>query len=50
MNQPYWIASLKEGDVKSYPIDILTDWIIYDTEGNQYTPDSIYQLIEEEED
>ena len=50
LNQPYWIASLKEGDVKSYPIDILTDWIIYDTEGNQYTPDSIYQLIEEKED
>lgn len=48
LNQPYWIASLKEGDVKSYPIDILTDWIIYDTEGNQYTPDSVYQLIEEE--
>lgn len=50
LNQPYWIASLKEGDVKSYPIDILTDWIIYDTEGNQYTPDSVYQLIEEEYD
>lgn len=50
LNQPYWIASLKEGDVKSYPIDILTDWIIYDTEGNQYTPDSIYQLIDEEND
>lgn len=48
LNQPYWIASLKEGDVKSYPIDILTDWIIYDTEGNQYTPDSIYQLIDDE--
>ena len=48
LNQPYWIASLKEGDVKSYPIDILTDWIIYDPEGNQYTPDSIYQLIDNE--
>lgn len=48
LNQPYWIASLKEGDVKSYPIDVLTDWIIYDPEGNQYTPDSIYQLIDNE--
>lgn len=46
LNQPYWIASLKEGDVKSFPIAMLTDWIIYDTDGNQYTPDSIYQLIE----
>ncbi len=49
LNQPYWIASLKEGDVGSYPINILTDWIIYDPEGNQYTPDSIYQLIEEDD-
>lgn len=50
LNQPYWIASLKQGDVRSYPIDILTDWIIYDPDGNQYTPDSIYQLIEEEDE
>lgn len=49
LNAPYWIDSLKEGDIKSYPIEVLTDWIIYDAEGNQYTPDSVYQLIEEED-
>lgn len=49
LNAPYWIASLKEGDINTYPTEILTDWIIYDTEGNQYTPDSIYQLIEDDE-
>ncbi|PXV61020.1 uncharacterized protein DUF2314 [Dysgonomonas alginatilytica] len=49
LNAPYWIASLKEGDIKSYPIEVLTDWIIYDAEGNQYTPDSVYQLIDEED-
>lgn len=45
INQPYWIAALNEGDIKTYPFDMLTDWIIYDPEGNKYTPDSIYQLI-----
>lgn len=49
LNQPYWISSLKEGDVKTYSIDQLTDWIIYDPDGEQYTPDSVYQLIEDEE-
>lgn len=46
MNQPYWIASLNEGDIKIYPVSLLTDWIIYDETGKQYTPDSIYQLVE----
>lgn len=44
LNQPYWIAGLNEGDVKTYPIqEVLTDWIIYGPEG-EYTPDSIYLL------
>jgi len=43
LNQPYWIASLNEGDVNKYPADLLTDWIIYSPD-NQYTTDSIYQL------
>lgn len=43
INQPYWIASLKQGDINKYPIDLLTDWLIYAPEGN-YTSDSIYQL------
>jgi Uncharacterized protein conserved in bacteria (DUF2314). len=46
LNQPYWIASLNEGDTKIYPVSVLTDWIIYDETGKQYTPDSVYQLIE----
>lgn len=46
LNQPYWISSLNEGKIKTYPIELLTDWIIYDLEINKYTPDSIYQLIE----
>lgn len=50
LNAPYWIASLKEGDIKTFPLEVLTDWIIYDAEGNQYTPDSVYQLIEDEEE
>lgn len=43
INQPYWIASLKQGDIHKYPIDLLTDWLIYGPENN-YTSDSIYQL------
>lgn len=42
LNAPYWIAALKEGDVKTYPVaKVLTDWIIYSPQ-SQYTPDSIY--------
>ncbi len=44
LNQPYWIAQLKEGDINRYPLKLLTDWIIYSPEGNSYTTDSIYQL------
>lgn len=44
LNQPYWIAGLNEGDIKSYPIkEVLTDWVIYGPEA-EYTPDSIYML------
>lgn len=43
LNQPYWISNLHEGDVKTYPIDTLTDWIIYGPD-NTYTSDTIYQL------
>jgi uncharacterized protein YegJ (DUF2314 family) len=43
LNQPYWISGLNEGDVATYPLDVLTDWIIYSPEST-YTPDSIYQL------
>ena len=43
LNQPYWIASLKEGDINKYPVELLTDWLIYSPD-SAYTPDSIYQL------
>ncbi|WP_029906942.1 DUF4026 domain-containing protein [Prevotella sp. 10(H)] len=43
LNQPYWISGLNEGDIKSYPFDLLTDWVIYSPD-NTYTSDSIYQL------
>ncbi|NDV78083.1 DUF4026 domain-containing protein [Dysgonomonas sp. 511] len=43
LNQPYWIAGLNEGDINTYPLDVLTDWIIYAPD-NTYTSDSIYQL------
>lgn len=43
LNQPYWIAKLNEGDVKKYPLELLTDWIIYAPDMT-YTPDTIYQL------
>lgn len=44
LNQPYWISNLKEGDIKEYPVDLLTDWVIYAPEAS-YTPDTVYQLI-----
>src|SRR5690606_21384034 len=44
LNQPYWIESLKQNDVKTYSLDFLTDWVIYGSETN-YTPDTIYELI-----
>jgi len=43
LNQPYWISSLNEGDINKYPVDLLTDWLIYSPD-NSYTTDSIYQL------
>lgn len=43
-NQPYWIAALKQGDVKTYPVEeVLTDWLIYSPDMT-YTPDSAYLL------
>ncbi|MDR1809399.1 MAG: DUF4026 domain-containing protein [Prevotella sp.] len=44
LNRPYWISALNEGDTGRYPLELLTDWIIYSPEGRSYTTDSIYQL------
>lgn len=43
LNQPYWIAALNEGDINKYPVELLTDWLIYSPD-KAYTPDSVYQL------
>lgn len=43
LNQPYWISGLNEGDIGSYPLELLTDWIIYSPDYS-YSPDSIYLL------
>ncbi|MDR2954218.1 MAG: DUF4026 domain-containing protein [Prevotella sp.] len=45
LNQPYWISGLNEGDIDTYPFDLLTDWLIYSPD-NTYTSDSIYMLEE----
>lgn len=44
LNQPYWIDGLNEGDIKIYPTDLLTDWIIY-APNDTFTPDSAYRII-----
>ena len=43
LNQPYWISELNEGDINTYPLEVLTDWLIYSPD-NTYTSDSIYIL------
>lgn len=43
MNQPYWIADLNEGEINSYPMDLLTDWLIYGSD-ETYSTDTIYRL------
>jgi len=43
LNQPYWISRLNEGDINTYPLEVLTDWLIYSPD-NTYTSDSIYIL------
>lgn len=44
LNQPYWITELSEGDIREYPVELLTDWVIY-APGTSYTPDTIYELM-----
>lgn len=43
LNQPYWISGLQEGNINTYPLEVLTDWLIYSPD-NTYTSDSIYIL------
>lgn len=47
INEPYWIAKLKEGEIYTYPLkEVLTDWIIYAPD-TSYTPDQAYLLSEQ---
>lgn len=39
----YYIASLKEGDMRTSRFDEITDWIAY-CDGDRITPDSVYKL------
>lgn len=45
LNQPYWISGLKEGNVNTYPLEVLTDWLIYSPD-DTYNTDSVYALQE----
>lgn len=45
LNQPYWISGLNEGDINTYPLEVLTDWLIYSPD-DSYTTDSVYILEE----
>ncbi len=39
--EPYYIKGLHEGDIGTYPLSDLTDWIIYTPDGS-ITPDDVY--------
>ena len=42
-NDPYYVSSIKKGDVATYPIDMITDWILF-TKDYRITPDDVYLL------
>lgn len=41
--EPYYIAGLHKGDIGEYPVDMITDWIIYEPK-QRITPDDVYLL------
>ena len=41
--EPYYVSGIKEGDVASYPVSSITDWIIFTPEC-RITPDDVYLL------
>lgn len=41
--EPYYIEGLHAGDIGEYPIDMITDWIIYEPK-RRITPDDVYLL------
>lgn len=44
LNDPHFVATMREGDRARYPIDRLTDWTIYSPHGT-FTPDLVYHLL-----
>lgn len=47
-NKAYGIDNLKKGDIKTYSVtEFISDWLIYDPEDYEYTPDSAYLLEDE---
>ncbi|MBO4679116.1 MAG: DUF4026 domain-containing protein [Lachnospiraceae bacterium] len=42
-NDPYYVSSLKKGDVETYSFDKITDWILF-TKEFRITPDDVYLL------
>lgn len=43
--EPYYVASLKPGDIRTCTFDEITDWVVY-VDGEKITPDSVYRLTE----
>lgn len=43
--EPYYIAALKEGDMRKCRFDEITDWAAF-IDGDRITPDSVYRLTE----
>lgn len=41
--EPYWVASMKPGDVGTYPFSDVTDWLIF-TKERRITTDDAYML------
>lgn len=43
LNEPLWVSRLKQGDVGTYSIDQISDWVVR-CDGNTFTPNDIYML------
>lgn len=43
LSEPYNVKNIKKGDIKTYNIDQITDWLLY-LEGTKYAPDTVYLL------
>lgn len=41
--EPFYVAALKEGDMRTCRFDEITDWAAY-VDGDRITPDSVYKL------